>query len=203
MREITYALASENGRYNPTIPFGHLQPCFEIISRYKAVVFRRISNYGAARVKILQSSRDLGPNVFASTRKSDFRISFSPTANFGNNVYLFCKVLNHEFGHCAGSTSHLGGSIALMTPNAGSCRNWTEADYGYIGAYAWRGSLRPHQEPNRMYELFSGVRGYYEKYEGDKIEYMDYPTTPVGTPETIKFACEHLPWYSLARYRNP
>lgn len=204
MREITYALASDDGRYNPTIPFGSLQACLEVIERYKLVKFKRISNYPAARVKFLQSNKSLGTNVFASTRKSDFRISFSPTANYGNNVYLFCKVVNHEFGHCAGSTSHLGGNVALMSANAGTCRNWTEADYGYL-PYTWRSALRPHQEPNYMYNIFSGVKSHFICDEFIKeIEYSEMPTGPVGDPDNIKFGCEHLSWYNiLANLRKP
>lgn len=154
-RQITWVLSSENGKYNPTFRFDILQSAFDVLARYWDIDFVRINNYGAARVKIIQSATQYkSPSYAAWANKGNLTIKISPDFNFKKLATVCSRVILHEFMHLSGYNSHLSDPKALMCDNAGTAGNITQADYVYM-PYAWRGALRPHQEPDYLRNKFT------------------------------------------------
>lgn len=44
-----------------------------------------------------------------------------------------------------------------MHASGGICDNYIPADYPYMAVYPWRGTLRPHHEPTKLRDTFSGA----------------------------------------------
>jgi hypothetical protein len=168
-RQITWVLSSENGKYNPTFRFDILQSAFDVLARYWDIDFVRINNYGAARVKIIQSASQYGPATYAAwANKGNLTIKISPSFNFKKYATVCSRVILHEFMHLAGSGSHLSDPKALMCDNAGTGGNITQPDYAYM-PYAWRGALRPHQEPNYLRDKFTVLNSMGPEEVGDTL----------------------------------
>jgi hypothetical protein len=190
-RQITYSVASEwGGRYNNTFLWGNLQKYLDFMSRYWDIQFVRVNANG--RIKIHQAGTNPGATVAAWTNIPIFTMRISPTFNFAQNNYYCAKVLCHEFLHMPGGASHLPGNVAVMSVYGGTAGNFTQEDYRYMQAYAWKSALRPHTEPNAMAQAFTAVRA--SRFEEE--------------PDPLVFGCDHqeLPWYKRilpATFRAP
>lgn len=150
MRVITWGLATQKGvRYNPTYPFEEMQAYLDFISRYKLVKFQRVANYNDARIKFLNM-----PVAVMQTDISKFTCKISSSFNFGRNSYWCARATCHEFMHMAGGKNHIA-NPHVMAPDGGSVGNFTEADYGYLGVYKDKTTLRPWHEPNAMRDAFA------------------------------------------------
>jgi hypothetical protein len=81
-----------------------------------------------------------------------------------------------------------------MSVYGGTAGNFTQADYRYMSAYAWKSALRPHSEPNMMAQMFTTTKASALALEEE--------------PDTLEFGCDHeeLPWYKRilpATFRVP
>jgi hypothetical protein len=158
MRTITYAVATENGRYNSSFRWDRVQAYLDFMSLYFPIQFERISNFSAARYRIVNGTVSGGSRVAATTSASQRRTKISNVFPFGQSDYWCAKVIIHEFGHCLNtSIVHLSGGVDIMTASAGTAHNFTQRDCDnfYAKAYGWLGSRRPWNEPNLMRETFS------------------------------------------------
>lgn len=152
VRIIEWSYHIERGAIeNPTARVDKLQQYLDFFSRYKAIKFVR-KNY-AARYQII-SARSPGIG-WMWTRKSTFQTWLHPTVNWGRNAFVFGKCICHEFLHAAGVSNHLPGTEPIMNPWGGTAQNFTVADYAYMSAYPWNGTLRPQAEPTAMFTTFN------------------------------------------------
>lgn len=157
MRIISYAIASENGRYNNTFLWGNVDKYLNFMSRYFPIKFVRTSDWGNARYRILQAAGSLTQNAFATTVASQRLTRISMTSNYAQHNYMCAKVLMHEFGHCLQTAFvHLSGTVDLMSASTGSASNFTQRDCYYFWERAYGMTLAPYssQEKNRMREVF-------------------------------------------------
>lgn len=159
MRTITYAIASEDGRYNQSFLWSNVQSYLDFMSIYFPIQFVRINDWNGARYRILQARGSLNRNAFAETSASLRRTRISMTANYQSHNYLCAKVLMHEFGHCLQTGFvHLSGSVDLMSETTGNSNNFTERDcvHFFARAYGYKSSLRPWigAERDRMRQTF-------------------------------------------------
>jgi hypothetical protein len=160
MRTITYVVATENGRYNPTFPWGRIQAYLDFMSNYFPIRFVRISDWNSARYRIVNGNYTSTVTA-ALTSASNRTTRISNTFNFGMNDYWSAKVIMHEFGHCLNtSIVHLSGNVDIMTPSAGTAGNFTKRDCDnfYARAYGYLGTRRPWNEPDAMRQAFTPVR---------------------------------------------
>ena len=186
--QVTFSIHSETGGYNPTFLWGNIQQYLDFFSRYWDVQFVRNNN---GRIKFVQAKAVPTPGVAMWTNRAVFTTWISPVFNFKQNNLVCCQCINHEFGHMCSALAHLPPNIgALMGPNA-NCTNFTKADYQYF-PYAWKGALRPDQEPLKMAQAFAAP---------PKL------TSGVTSGVDVAFGCEHTgPWYHKlipARFMAP
>ena len=157
MRIISYAIASQNGKYNNTFLWGNVDSYLNFMSRYFPIRFVRTSDWNNARYKILQVSGTLPQNAFADTNASQRLTRISMVSNYAKHNYMCAKVLMHEFGHCLQTAFvHLSGTVDLMSATTGSASNFTQRDTYYFWERAYGMTLAPYspQEKNRMREVF-------------------------------------------------
>jgi hypothetical protein len=151
MTTITYVLATENGQYNPTVPYGAIDIALNVIGRYKNVKFTRINDWNRAVLKVV-NARSL--NAWATFTRSSRTIRIHPTVNYGRNKTTFTKVLQHELGHWV-MNGHHNDVRGLMHPTSGNVFNWGSMDQPWINHWAWKGALRPWSEPNYFKDVFN------------------------------------------------
>jgi hypothetical protein len=173
MRTITYAIAAEKGKYNPTFPWGRIQAYLDFLSIYFPIRFVRTSDYNGARYRILAGNVSGGSRVAATTSASKRRTTISNAFPFDMNDYWCAKVVMHEFGHCLNtSIVHLSGSVDIMTASAGTAHNFTQRDCDnfYARAYGWLGPRRPWNEPTLMRDTFAPAMRTMPDGEADHCE---------------------------------
>lgn len=150
MKEITWGLATQRGvAYNPTFPFEELQAYLNHISRYKAINYKRIADYNAARIKFLNM-----PVPVMQTDISKFVCKISSYFNFRRNSVWCCQGSCHEVFHMPGGKNHLP-RPNIMAEDGGSLGNFSMADYAYLRAYKDKSTLRPWHEPNAIRDTFT------------------------------------------------
>lgn len=154
MTTLTYVLATENGQYNKTVPWGHLHVALSIYSRYKAVTFVRINDWKQASFRIVNAK---SLDSWAAYFRSSQIIRIHPTVDYGNNPVTLAKVLQHECGHFR-RDGHHSNPLGIMHPTAGSVFNWTQIDDPWWSHRPWRGSLRPWHEPDYFKTVFATPR---------------------------------------------
>lgn len=154
MTTLTYVLATENGQYNPTVPWGHLHTAINIYSRYKAVTFVRVNDWNAASFRIVNAK---SLSAWATYQYSSRTIRIHPSVNYGSNPTTLAKVIQHEMGHFR-NNGHHNNPLGLMHPTAGSVFNWAQIDDAWWNHRPWRGSLRPWNEPNYFKDVFASPR---------------------------------------------
>jgi len=171
-RRISYAIRSESGRYNATFRWDLIPQMLAFAARYWDIEFYRVN--GGERFSIVQAAGS-GPGwMWAS--KSRMRIWLHPSVNWGRSAGDCASALLHEFCHLAGTANHVADINALMHASGGICNNYIPIDYGYMSPYAWRGTLRPHNEPTKLRDTFAVFprevvtmdSDIYEPIEGDE-----------------------------------
>lgn len=153
-RQITWSYHTEytNGYVNPTYTWRALQSIFDFVSEYLDIQYVNVPP-GKGRVQIIQSRTQIStPGAWMWT-KPGFKTYISPVVNYGKNSYLCAKTTIHEMFHWV-NMGHLGGTVALMTPNGGTCHNITQQDAPYMAPYAWRSDRRPWNEPELLLQRF-------------------------------------------------
>jgi thiol-disulfide isomerase/thioredoxin len=152
-RVIKYAIATQykTGNYQSTFLWGEIDYYLTFMERYWNVDFQRVTK--GYSLLIVQANYQLQPNAFAWAKGNTIHIS--PVANFGRNPRICGLVLCHEFGHCAGGSSHNAELAGIMSANGGTAGNFIPSDYRWYRPYQWRSSLRPEQEPEFMRQYFS------------------------------------------------
>jgi predicted SprT family Zn-dependent metalloprotease len=154
MTTLTYVIATENGSYNPTVPWGHLHTALSVYSRYKAVNFVRINDWSRASLRIV-NARSLGS--WAAYYRSSNTMKIHPTVDYGQNPTTLTKVIQHECGHFR-RDGHHNSTQGIMHPGAGSVFNWRQIDDPWWSHRPWRSSLRPWQEPDYFKTVFATPR---------------------------------------------
>jgi hypothetical protein len=154
MTVLNYVLATENGAYNTTVPWGHLHVALNIYSRYKNVTFVRINDWNRASLRIV-NARSLGS--WAAYFRSARTIKIHPTVDYKNNPTTLAKVIQHECGHFR-RDGHHNDPQGIMHPGGGSVFNWRQIDDPWWSHWGWRGSLRPWNEPNYFQDVFATPR---------------------------------------------
>lgn len=150
-RQITYAIASENGKYNQSFRWDLIQEFLNFPCRYWDIQFVRVNK--SPRFWIIQSNKLNGPG-WMWARKSEMKIWNHSSVNWGRDAVSCGCALLHEFCHLAGSGNHLTDPKALMRTYGGPINNYTPADANYMAPYAWKSSLRPWHEPTAMLDTF-------------------------------------------------
>jgi len=179
MTTLTYVLASENGAYNPTVPWGHLHTALNVYSRYKAVTFVRINDWNAASLRIVNAKSLDAWATYSASRRT---IRIHPTVDYGRNPTTLTKVIQHECGHFRNS-SHHNNPLGLMHPTAGTVLNWAQIDDPWWNHRPWRGSLRPWNEPTYFRDVFVTTKLA-------SIVQEDSPTIETEDAK-ITFGCKH------------
>lgn len=170
VRVIRYVVSTEiviNGKqwYNPTYRWGEVQDFFSWIERYVLVKYLRVNS--GATLHLRQGRKNVPSGWAAYTDQGADIMRINHAFRFGSQ-FQQAIVLNHETGHCnLANPVHIDHPDALMNPNGGPGKNWTEQDYRHLtagGVYKWRSNLRPHHEPNAMRERFNAPApaGYVE-----------------------------------------
>jgi hypothetical protein len=148
-RVIRYSIGTQykTGAYQSTYLWGEIDFFLSFIERYWNVDFVRVSKGGS--LQIIQANYQLQPNAFAWAKGNTIYIS--PVANYGKNPRICGLVTCHEFGHCAGGSSHNSEAAGIMSSNGGTSGNFLQSDYRWWRAYQWRvGAKKPHEEPEEM-----------------------------------------------------
>jgi hypothetical protein len=151
-RRIPYTISTQyrNGTFQGSFTWGQVDHALTLLERYWNVDFVRVNS--GPRLRIIQANTNPNSTWAAWTRGTDIYIS--PVFNFGGNRTTCEMVTCHEFGHAAGGGSHTNVPGTLMHPNGGALI--AQTDYRFFGAYQWKGTLRPHMEPNFAVEYWRG-----------------------------------------------
>lgn len=159
-RSIPWSLHTEIGSYNQTFLYSNIQQYLDLFGRYYDIVFPRTND---GRIKFIQAGNAPTAGWAMWTNRATFTTRIAANFNFKKNNLVCCQCINHEFGHDCSNLAHLPANLgALMGPNA-SCTNFTKLDYQYF-PYAWKGALRPDQEPLKMQQTFgvSALKGLFQ-----------------------------------------
>lgn len=177
MREITYVvgLLNARSRYNPQFLDNRIDVYLNFLSEWFAIRFRRISDYNAARYRILFGAVP-GARTAAVTSASKRQTTISESFPFGRNDQYCARVLVHEFGHCLNTSFvHLSGLVDVMSVYGGTAGNLTkrDCDYFFGRAYAYKGSRRPWypEDANKLVSTFSNpvVRSFGPSDESGNV----------------------------------
>lgn len=152
-RVIKYLIGTQykQGTYQSGFLWGEIDYYLSFMERYWNVDFVRV-NKGAS-LQIIQANYQLQPNALAWAKGNNIYIS--PVANFGKNARVCGMVICHEFGHCAGGSSHNKELSGIMSPTGGTAGNFIPSDYKWYRPYQWKSALRPDQEPNFMHQYMT------------------------------------------------
>ena len=182
-REITWSLHTETGNWNTSFNTARITDFLNYLGLYWDINFTR-NNNGRIRYTLARSPN---PNWVAWTKGFNCRINVAQDFNWAgaNNRDMVCaKVACHEFGHMVRQGNIHSATPGLMDTSATMpTGNLVQTDYPWFDAYPRKaGSLRPHEEPNRMRRTF--IPGF----------------TGTGEPESIamNFGCGHkATWLGL------
>jgi len=171
MTKITYVLATENGQYNPTVPYNVINLALNIIGRYKNVEFIRINDWKKAGLKVVNAK---SLNAWATFTRSTKTIHIHPSVNYGQNPTTFTKILQHELGHWL-QNGHHNDPNGLMHPTAGIVFNWGSVDEKWMRQWSWKSRLRPWDNAEKnmfrdMYETPRAMNLYGNLVDGSATE---------------------------------